>query len=220
MEEIPVMSAEAMHQQLRVLREGADDNWIIRLHRAISWLERAEAIAPASAEAEFLFLWIALSSLYGSWSKATSFPMADSGTRPHFIKDVFTWDPDPFRAFVEQNRKHIHLLIACKHLTMRFWSTPEDPAAGSVAAKDAEMLDWEIGRGHVGWVLERLTDRIYVLRSQVVHGASTAGSYVNRQVFTEAHYLLQRLVPLCVQVALTKGREKKWPEICYPPTGD
>lgn len=29
MDEIPVMSAEAMHQQLRVLREGADDNWIV-----------------------------------------------------------------------------------------------------------------------------------------------------------------------------------------------
>lgn len=49
MTDIPTMSAEAMHQQLRALREGADDNWIIRLHRAISGLEQAEAIAPATA---------------------------------------------------------------------------------------------------------------------------------------------------------------------------
>ncbi len=218
MGDIAVMSAETMHQQLRILRDGANDDWIIRLHRAISWLERAEAVAASSQEAEFLFLWIAVSSLYGSWSRETSFPMPDSATRPSFIKEVFTWDPEPFRDFVERNRKHIHLLIACKHLTMRFWAAPEDPASGDVAAKDADKLDWEIGCGHVGWVLERLTDRIYVLRSQIVHGASTAGSYVNREIFTTSHYLLRQLVPLCVQAALLKGRDRKWPELCYPPT--
>ena len=217
MDENNVMSAKEMHTQLRVSREGADTNWAIRLHRAISWLERAEEVAPHCPEAEFLFLWIAFNSLYGSWDHAGDFPKADLATRPAFVRDVCGWSPGEFRAFVERNRKHVQLLIASKHLTMRFWRSPDNPAAGEVAEEDAGKLDWSIGTGKVAQVLEWLTDRIHVLRSQIVHCASTAGSYLNREVFTEAAYLLRQLVPLCVQTALRQGREKKWSPLCYPP---
>ena len=45
MDENNVMSAKEMHAQLRVSREGADTNWAIRLHRAISGELRAGAWA-------------------------------------------------------------------------------------------------------------------------------------------------------------------------------
>ena len=212
-----IPTADELRRQYKATREGADPNWAIRMHRAVSWLKQAEKAAEYSEEAEFLFLWIALNSMYGCWSREKGFPKADSTTRPGFIEEVFTWSPECFRAFADQNREHIRLLYKSKYLTTAFWGASDAEAAAEVARSDAEKLDWDLGTGKIGRVLRTLTERIYVLRSQIVHGASTSGSYLNRKVVETALYLLRQLVPLCIGVAATRGREKKWPELCYPP---
>lgn len=44
-------------------QESTTDAWRVRIHRALSWLARADA-EPDDPDARFLFLWIALNAAY------------------------------------------------------------------------------------------------------------------------------------------------------------
>ena len=111
----------------------------------------------------------------------------------------------------------MRVLFRSKYLVAAFWDGSDPASAVAIVKSDAEKMDWDIGTGKVARVLKILTDRIQVLRSQIVHGASTSGSYLNRQVVGTALHLLRQLVPVCIGVAATRGRDKPWPELCYPP---
>lgn len=47
----------------RAVREGFPQTMSLRVHRAISWIGRAEACG-ADADARFIFLWIAFNAAY------------------------------------------------------------------------------------------------------------------------------------------------------------
>ena len=57
------MSASALKDQLRALGDTMPEATRIRIHRAISWLARAEA-EQGDPDARFLFLWIAFNAAY------------------------------------------------------------------------------------------------------------------------------------------------------------
>ena len=53
----------------------------IRIHRACSWLGRAQVVARDSSldglDDQLIFLWIAFNALYGQWDKETNHPARD-----------------------------------------------------------------------------------------------------------------------------------------------
>ena len=58
-------SFDALKAKQRELRGGFNDSLGLRIHRAISWLHRAE-IAVDDPDAAFIFYWIALNAAYAS----------------------------------------------------------------------------------------------------------------------------------------------------------
>jgi hypothetical protein len=59
------MDAEALKDQHRQLRESQPESLRIRIHRAISWLARAER-ETQDHDARYIFLWIAFNAVYAS----------------------------------------------------------------------------------------------------------------------------------------------------------
>ena len=57
------MTASALKNQLRAVGETMPEPTRIRIHRAISWLARAE-VEDGDPDARFLFLWIAFNAAY------------------------------------------------------------------------------------------------------------------------------------------------------------
>jgi len=56
----PVMDYASLKARHRAEREGWHANLSLRVHRALSWLERAEELAAQEdPDGEFIFLWIA-----------------------------------------------------------------------------------------------------------------------------------------------------------------
>ena len=60
-----ITESEANHlkEKQRTLRDGFQDSLGLRVHRAISWLQRA-AKEQDDPDASFVFLWIAFNSAY------------------------------------------------------------------------------------------------------------------------------------------------------------
>ena len=66
-------------------------------------------------------------------------------------------------------------------------------------------------------VLTTVMDRIYVMRLQVFHGASTKGSSLNRRTITACCGLMMDLLPAMLEVMIQDGLEADWGNVCFPP---
>jgi len=62
-----VMDYERLKERQRAERHGYPENLGLRVHRALSWLHRAEQLANAGdVDGEFIFLWIAFNAAYAT----------------------------------------------------------------------------------------------------------------------------------------------------------
>ncbi len=59
------LSYNSLKQRQRKIRDSFHTNLGLRVHRALSWLGRAEP-ASSDGDARFLFLWIALNAAYAN----------------------------------------------------------------------------------------------------------------------------------------------------------
>src|SRR3546814_21044016 len=79
------MKAELTHAALkakqRAIRAGFPETMGLRVHRAISWIGRAEACGEDD-DARFVFLWIAFNAAYAD---ETEFQVVQPGERADFV---------------------------------------------------------------------------------------------------------------------------------------
>jgi hypothetical protein len=66
-------------------------------------------------------------------------------------------------------------------------------------------------------ILQTLFERIYVMRLQVFHGASTKGSSLNRRALNECTAFLCEFLPLAMEVMIGNGLPIDWGAVCFPP---
>ena len=69
-------------------------------------------------------------------------------------------------------------------------------------------------------ILDRLLERIHFLRCQLVHGASTHNSKLNRTAVEHCSTMLGHLLPAFLLVLIDHGYEEDWGRLCYPPVTD
>lgn len=191
-------------------------NWQIRVHRALSWLARAgETDADSQLDGRLLFAWIAFNALYGTWDAIEGYPARDGQAWREFLRRVLGWDQGgKLAARLVALREPILGLLANKFLDPAFW---RDPGRGGNYRRryhQAQSLYFE-----QRW-LDVLTfgfERIYVLRGQLVHGAATRGSRLNRGALEQARLVLEGLLEPILVVAVDEGAHDDWPPLCYPP---
>lgn len=58
---------------------------------------------------------------------------------------------------------------------------------------------------------------MYVLRGQIVHGAATRGSRLNRDTLLQAVELFEGFLVPMLHLAVEHGAHDDWPPLCYPP---
>jgi hypothetical protein len=71
--------------------------------------------------------------------------------------------------------------------------------------------------GRWGMILDRVVDRIYLLRCQLTHGAATYGGSLNRRSLKHCATMLGHLMPAVILVVIDHGRDEDWGPMCYPP---
>jgi len=70
----------------------------------------------------------------------------------------------------------------------------------AIVKKELKDAMTRFGTARMEWVLQLLFQRLYVMRNQVFHGASTKGSSLNRRAIQRAANLLTELLAAMVTV--------------------
>ena len=202
----------------RLSQERPDHPNPIRFHRACSWLQQAEEMTTAELlDALLVHQWVAFNSLYGVWDGTVGIPTTDQVSWKQFLSRLLTLDADRALAGLLQDHKPLVLsLLEDEYLDRLFWSDPSPQTARRAKRWRQEALTWYL-EGRWGLVLERVLDRVYLLRCQLVHGAATCGGRLNRTPVRRATLFLARFLPAMLQVWIDHGSDLDWGPMCYPP---
>lgn len=210
------------HAELRVRfkalpADETPDAWRVRLHRALSWLGRADAETD-DPDARFLFLWIALNAAYsremGSGETErdrlreflSRLVGLDTAGRLHGT--LFGQFTGPIRTLIENKCVYQPFWTA-----QQSWDSSEAWREGFESGKKAALralMEKDTVR-----VLSIVFDRLYVLRNQLVHGGATWNSGVNRQQVKDGVAILGSLLPIVFDLMIAHP-DADHGEILYP----
>ncbi len=203
----------------REIRETFPPNLDLRVHRALSWLDRAEQ-AGDDHDAAFIFYWIAFNAAY-----------ADELTDRHqdnersvfdaFFRQLQALDVEHriYDVIWERFPQAIRQLLHNRYVFAPFWKHHNG---------ESGYADWEerfarsqrrtakaLADQDTRTILSTLFDRLYVLRNQLVHGGATWGSKVNRDQVRDGASIMSFLVPVFIELMMAHP-EVSWGEPYYP----
>jgi hypothetical protein len=191
----------------------------IRLHRAISWLGRAEAASREDdPDVSFILLWIAFNAAY---AQEFGFEQRERDQLRSFIDRLVAADTAKVLhgLLFSQFTGPVRTLVDNRFVFEPFWKAlREHDASGRweqlFADRKKQALDAMMS-GRTGDLLAIVLDRLYVLRNQLVHGGATWNSQLNRQQVGDGARLLGSLVPAIIGLMLDHP-ELDYGAIAYP----
>jgi len=209
-----------LKEKQRAIRADFPETMGLRVHRAISWIGRAEACGEDD-DARFIFLWIAFNAAYADEREFQSSPQAEraaflaySGrlTALHSARRIY-------KAVWQRFSGPVRLLLENRYVFNPFWQHHngidgfedwEDRFKAS-----AKSFAQAFQAGDSARVLSFIFDRLYVLRNQLVHGGATWNSGINRAQVRDGAAILAFLVPVFVDLMM-ENPAGNWGRPFYP----
>ena len=210
-------TSQALKDRLKAAGEGIPEPLRVRLHRAISWLKRAEQEA-GDQDARFIFLWIAFNAAY---AHELGLEQTQRDLLRAFLKKLVAADAARtlHKVVFEQYTGPVRLLIDNKYVFEPFWRALRERDAsnewGERFYRDKRAALKAVTGGETVTVLGVIFDRLYVLRNQLVHGGATWNGKVNRQQVQDGANLLGTLLPAILALML-EHPELDYGDISYP----
>jgi len=214
------LTYEILKAKHRGLRDEFPENLSLRVHRALSWLRRAEQ-ETNDPDATF-------NSIYAEGGKQHKLEEPGHGKRmkgnPALVKyfgKVVTLDTDAriYSAIWNKYAGPIRVLLNNKYVFEPFWKHHNRRPGNK---------DWEIqfkkSLGRVKYALKNketdvllsiLFSRLYVLRNQLIHGGGTWASIVNRDQVRDGTKIMSFLLPLLIDIMMDNP-DKPWGKYHYP----
>jgi len=191
----------------------------LRVHRALSWLDRAEQCEDDD-DARFLFLWISFNAAYAN-------EILDQERAPEqklfemFLKKLVDMDKDDvlYELIWTEFSTSIRVLLDNQYVYQPFW----DFHNGKISEDqwksrfdDAKAaVSRALGNHRTTAVLSIILSRMYTLRNQIIHGGATWNSSVNRAQLRDCSAFLGKLVPFIIKLMMDNPNAL-WGEACYP----
>jgi hypothetical protein len=198
------MASQALKDRLKQATAQIPEPFRVRVHRAISWLARAEQETD-DHDARFIFLWVAFNAAY---AREFGFEQPERELLRSFLAKLVAADADKVmhKVVFKEFSGPVRLLIENKFVFEPFWRALRDHDA---SGKWSERFDRDkraalkaVMSNDTVTVLEVIFDRLYVLRNQLVHGGATWNSKVNRQQVKDGANLLHSLLPAMIELML------------------
>jgi len=211
------MHASELKSLLKAQADAIPEPGRVRLHRAISWLARAEQESE-DLDARFIFLWIAFNAAY---AKQFGFESTERETLQTFISRLVEVDSEKLlnAAVFRQFTGPIRVLIENKFVFEPFWKALRDHDASdrwkTLFLESSQRAMAAVMGGRTEVVLAIVFERLYVLRNQLVHGGATWNSQVNRGQVSDGARILGTLVPIIIGLMIEHS-ELDFGENLYP----
>jgi len=212
------MKYERLKERHRAERHDHHENLTLRVHRSLSWLNRAEQ--AEDLDGQFIFLWIAFNAAYATeideqlrlnqQETFKAFLGKLCGLDQQHTIEKLVWQVFP---------SNIRVLLDNPYVFQSFWDYQNGKLnheqwlsrfnAGKQRAKAA------LGSRDTASVLAVVFSRLYTLRNQLIHGGATWNGQVNRAQLRDCVAILGQLVPLIIEIMLDNPNTL-WGEACYP----
>ncbi len=217
-----VMNFEQLKTRHRAERDPWHPNLSLRVHRALSWLGRAEQLAEQDdVDGQFILLWIAFNAAYAT-DIDEKYRESEQQTFRGFLDKLTGLDAGKkrFDGLVwTEFPKSIRVLLDNQYVFADFWkfqngSLAEEAWKASFTSAN-RAAHKALGRQDTVTVLSVVLARIYTLRNQVLHGGATWGSSVNREQLRDCTNFMAKLVPLVIEVMMDHP-DTLWGDAVYP----
>ena len=199
-----------------------DDGLALRVHRALSWIDRAERESD-DPDARFVFYWIAFNAIY-----AKDIPERhNERERDRFggyFKDIVRLDTDKriYDAVWNRFSDSIRDFLNNKFVFQDFWDYHNrkdgkdnwEDRFNREKREANRTLDTRYPSATES-ILPVLFYRLYVLRNQIVHGGATWNSSVNRDQVRAGAKIVRFLVLVFVDIMLDNPNQQ-WGPPYYP----
>lgn len=221
------LTHEFLKTKQRELRDGFPETMGLRVHRAISWIDRAERCDDD--DARFIFLWIAFNAAYADEQvfhqavedNSRAISMGERRYFDNYFKRLVKLDKKGrIRATLwQQFSGPIRVLMENRYVFNPFWKHHNKIKGfgdwGKLFIEDSKKFKKAFEKGDTANVLKFVFERLYVLRNQLVHGGSTWNSRVNRDQVRDGAAILGFLIPMFIDIMMDNP-SKKWGKPFYP----
>ena len=212
------MDYETLKTHHRKVRDDYPLSLNLRIHRALSWLNRAEQCDDG--DGQFIFLWIAFNAAYaneiGEGEKSP-----EQKIFGQFITKLVDLDKGDtlYNLMWQEFPGCVRVLLDNKYVFKPFWDyhngkiSEEQWDSSFKSAKQAASR--ALAEHRPTAVFTAVLSRMYTLRNQLMHGGATWNSAVNRDQIRDCSALLGKIVPFIIQLMLDNPGTL-WGDACYP----
>ena len=207
-----------LKEKQRSIRGAFPENLALRVHRAISWLGRAQA-ETEDADVRFILLWVGFNSAYAGDIKDDVF--SERGVFKSYFEALVALDTGHrIYNFVWQRfSQEIRLLLGNRYVFAPFWNHHNGvPGYGDWEERlraSQTVIGTAMTNRDTVKILTILFDRLYVLRNQMVHGGSTWNSTINRDQVRDGAAVIGWLLPVFIDVMMDHP-SRDWGKPFYP----
>ncbi|WP_332726495.1 hypothetical protein [Pseudomonas sp. ESBL9] len=212
------MDYQSLKTRHRNERDAHHPNLALRVHRALSWLNRAEQ--AEDVDGRFIFLWIAFNAAYAT-DIDEYHRLSEQEAFKGFLQKLCLLDTEHLieKLVWSQFPGSIRALLDNPYVFQSFWDFQngkitevvwEERLRSGKCTAHAALADRDTAK-----VLGVMFNRIYTLRNQLIHGGATWEGSVNRTQLRDCTNLLGKLVPLVILLMLDNPRTL-WGDACYP----
>jgi len=210
---------KTLKERHRNERDGYHINLSLRVHRALSWLDRAEQSVD-DQDAQFIFLWIAFNAAYANEFDVHS-QLTQQKVFGQFLDRLVGFDKEKqlYNLVWTEFTSSIRILLDNKYVFKPFWDFSNGHISNeewqdkfvkaNLAARAA------LGGNNASVVLSIIFSRLYTLRNQVLHGGATWNSQINRDQIRDGVHILAKLVPIVISLMMDNPNTL-WGDPCYP----
>ena len=188
----------------------------LRVHRALSWLRRAEQ-ADKDDDIAFICLWIAFNAAYAQELAGFS----EKETFRQFLECVCTLDEEKWLHNIVWSTysNSIRTLLNNQYVFQPFWDAMNGKTPGEDWKQALEKKRTQVQRAlaaqDTARVLFETFTRLYTLRNQLMHGGATWQSSVNRPQVRDGRAILAHLLPAVLAIMMAHPQQFQAPPF-YP----
>ena len=208
---------QTLKNRQRSEREGWPEFLSLRVHRALSWLNRAERCEDD--DGCFIFLWVAFNAAYAD--EAGEHRLPEAARLQAFLARLVELDRAGRLESVvwEKFPGPIRVLLGNKYVFQPWWDhlnrLPDSDDWKERFERANRAANHALAGRDTGKVLGVVFVRLYTLRNQLIHGGATWNGSVNREQLRDARAIMSALVPFIIEIMMDSAGEH-WGEPCYP----
>lgn len=209
---------ESLKRKQRSLRGGFAESLALRVHRALSWLQKSEECED-DQDSRFIFLWIAFNAAYAQDTEVLRHTESEAFSL--FVSKLVELDKhNKLYNFVwTEFSSSVRVLLDNQYVYQPFWDyhngklTEQEWKERFAKAKTAANSALSTKRTDL--LIAIILQRLYTLRNQLMHGGATWQSSANRPQIRDGVTFLSKLVPIIVDIMMDNHQEL-WGSANYP----